>query len=142
MTLVDIAVVLGSLGIPGAIAWLVHKLWPRMRAKRERERAKDFAILGGPIRDPLSGKVLAVQPPLGQWMSGIKDDISNLSTIVARQAEQNDRISANTADVSELKVRVKTLEEDRTERIVTRAESAQMWRAVAENTIDDGPTPA
>lgn len=103
---------------------------PRMKAYQDRERAKDFAILGGPVIDPLTGRTIATQPPIGQWMSGIDASLKHLSDLLQAQTQQAEQIA-------DLEHRVAALEQSRTEQVITRAESAQAFALM--NKLADAP---
>lgn len=126
MSVTAVTYVAASLmAIIGGVVAFVRWAHPHFKARRIRERAKDFAILGGPIIDPLTGKTTGVQPPIGQWMSDIKGDINHLAQVVGEHAE----LRKTSVDHEH---RIKALEDARAEQMITKAESAQMWRALAD----------
>lgn len=125
-------VAVSLMAIIGGIAAFVRWAHPHFKARRIRERAKDFAILGGPIIDPLTGKTTGVQPPIGQWMSDINGGLSKLTATVSSLNDAHRRLEVVEANQAALQRDVAELKKARTERMVTQAESAQMWRALAD----------
>lgn len=103
-----------------ATALLAWWRWARPRLKRwnwERQ-AKNDVLIGRPaVLDSITGKELA--PPLPGV--GVRMDL--LTETVAKLADTHLRIENH-------EERIKVLEEATVERVVTRAESAQAYRAI------------
>jgi len=76
-------------------AWISWVKWahPKWTARQAREKAKEFALLGGPVIDPLTGKTTSIQPPLGQWMGDINGSLQNLTDVLTAQSHQADQIT-------------------------------------------------
>ena len=112
-------------------------LWKAIQ--RARKRAKDVSgdvvavrdsILGRPaVVDSITGKELApALPGIGQRMDTVERALVAL-------ADQHTAIEDH-------ETRIKALEDARVERVVTQAESAAMWHAVAKVTDEpDDPQP-
>lgn len=74
--------------------------------------------------DVATGKKVPAIPPLGTALAEMREDITVLTTTVAVVADQQ-------VQIKDLVTRVTALEAGMVERIVTKAESAAMWQAVA-----------
>lgn len=98
------------------------------RIKRAWSRGVGFfqTIAGrDPIIDKITGKEVApAVPPLGEQMASINDTMGKLVAVIESNQDAHHRIDNH-------ETRLVVLEEGRVERIVAQAESAQMWRAVA-----------
>lgn len=124
--------------------WLGWLKVLRPRARRLWRRV-DGALdtLGGrpPIVDNESGRELApALPPLGERLATMEDALVRLATTSERMDEESRRLDTVTEQVGDLTRRVTVLETSSVERIAAHAESAQMWRAVAERDTDVVPT--
>lgn len=89
--------------------------------------------LGGrpPLVDKASGKEVApALPPLGVRLSNIDDNLARLADTIDSLNDAHRRIDA-------VEQRVSVLEDSRVERVVAQAESAHMWRAVADKVEED-----
>lgn len=86
-----------------------------------------FQTIAGrdPIIDKITGKEVApAVPPLGEQLGSIHETMSKLVAVIESNQDAHHRIDNHEA-------RITVLEDGRVERIVSQAESAQMWRAVA-----------
>lgn len=119
-------------GLTGWIRW-AHPKW---RARRERERQKDFALLGGPIKDPLTGKQVGTQPPLGQWMADINGGLSKLTETVSSLNDAHRRLNTVETRQAQLIRDVDDLKKARDERIAAHLDSAHAWRALTDGDPD------
>lgn len=116
-----------------AVVWVGWAKVIGPRAKRAWGRSVGFfqAIAGrDPIVDKASGKELSpAVPPLGERLASIDDTMLRLVTVIESNQDAHHRID-------NVEVRVDALEQGRVERIVSQAESAEMWRAVANQSPD------
>lgn len=112
---------------------------PRLTEHLRRERAKDDAILGRPpVLDSITGKELApAVPALGVRLSNIEGVIVRLAESDAERKIIITQLTRHDRQIENLDARITRVEEGQLERIVTKAESAQMWRAVADNDVID-----
>jgi hypothetical protein len=133
-----IGLIVGLIAIIGAlVAWL---RWVRPKIHRGRKEivAVRDAILGrDAITDSVTGTEIApALPGMGVRMAHQEKQMELLTTAVAQIADSHQRLES-------LETRVQALENASVERVVTRAESAQAWRAIAavhESNGDDEPS--
>lgn len=127
-----IAVIVGTCTLLGIIAGWVRWLRPRYRKARRTASAITETLVGrDAIIDPATGRELVPsQPGLGVRMAAMEEAIVRLSHMDSRVTT----VEQATADNQR---RITALEEARIERIVTQAESAQAWRAVADRDVED-----
>lgn len=103
-------------------------IW-RSKSRRRMNAVAD-AILGQEeVTDSTGGIIRRGEPGLVHRVTQVEVAIVEFRHAIALFTEAQHRID-------QLEQRVKTLEDDRVERIVTKAESAQMWRAVAEANVE------
>ena len=122
------AILAGTIvGLPSILAGWIKWVLPRYQRWQGKRDAEHEALAGRPaVVDKATGKVLApARPGIGEWMGSINDQMSALTEAVKSRAHVHERIDRLTD-------RVKALEEARAERIVAQAESAHMWRALAD----------
>lgn len=126
---------LAILGIAGLVVGWWRGWWesPRRRETRARDKAVAEAILGEPEVHDLAGKVIMPAKP------GLVSRTSTLELAVSTLIDQDARIKHLETDHG---ARLKALEDARVERLVTQAESAHMWRAVADNAATDADEPS
>jgi len=94
------------------------------------------------IHDAATGKELVpAQPGLGVRIATLEEGFSELAkqshrmdTLERQMMQQGEQLQLHATEIAALK-------RAETERIVTRAESAQMWRAVADGDPDLAPPP-
>lgn len=105
---------------------------PRLRRGWDRVVGTFQAIAGrDAIIDKVSGKeVSPAVPPLGEQLSTINDTMSKLVAVIESNHDAHVRLDNHEGRISEL-------EAARLERLVSQAESAHMWRAVADNAAND-----
>ena len=80
--------------------------------------------------DPASGKEVEALPPLTTRVAHVEAAVVEFRHMVGLYTETQKRLDR-------LDHRVTALEDARVERIVSQAESAHMWRAVADSELDD-----
>jgi hypothetical protein len=126
---------LAILGIVGLFVGWWRGWWesPRRREARARDKAVAEAILGEPAVHDLAGKIIAPAQP------GLVARTSTLEQAVSTLVDQDARIKYLETNHG---ARIKALEDARVERLVSQAESAHMWRAVADNAADLGDEPS
>lgn len=112
------------------IAWAKY-LGPRIKAKWVRFVGFFQTIAGrDPIVDKVTGKeVSPAVLPLGEHLASINDNMAQLIEVVRSNQDAHHRIDGH-------ETRINALESGRVERIVSQAESAEMWRAVANQSPD------
>lgn len=113
------------------VGWfkLVRPKWRRFWAKLDG--SLDTLNGRGPITDLATGRVLSpAQPPLGNRIANVEEAVSELREVVKLLTAVQRRLDEHAS-------RISSLEDGRLERIVTKAESAQAWRAVADNAATD-----
>jgi hypothetical protein len=121
---------LAILGITAIFVGWWRGWWesPRRREARARDKAVAEAILGEPAVHDLAGNIIMPSKP------GLVSRTSTLEAAVSTLVDQDTRIKHLETDHG---ARLKALEDARVERLVTQAESAHMWRAVADNAVND-----
>lgn len=127
---IQIALTLSTL----AVIWLGWAKVIGPKAKRAWNRGVGFfqAIAGrDPIVDKASGAELSpAVPPIGERLASIDSGLSRLVEVIESTQNAHARIDNH-------ETRITSLEVGTVERIVTKAESAEMWRAVADNKETD-----
>lgn len=100
---------------------------PRFRRWRERLEAEHEALAGRPaLVDKASGEEVAPPvPSLGKRLAKIDDTLQDLTGVVRE-------LATTTKRVDDHEQRIVALEQSRVERVVSQAESAHMWRAIAD----------
>ncbi|MBO9523416.1 MAG: hypothetical protein J7518_17950 [Nocardioidaceae bacterium] len=106
---------------------------PRVRKLFKGWRAAQDALLGRePIIDPASGRELApALPGIGQRMATVEDAVKMLAENVAALDAVNRRVDRIETQVGANTENIAALMTATAERIITKAEAAEMWRAVA-----------
>lgn len=107
-------------------------LWGGWRSKfRQRLSAGLDALIGREEVKDRSGNILTpAQPGAMHRLETMEAAVTTLAEVVTDQHELR-------GQVSDLRSRVTVLENSRLERVVAQAESAHMWRAVADNAATD-----
>ncbi len=114
-----------------ALAAVAAGYWYKLRPILKRWGGGIDVLVGrGASVDLATGRKIEEIPPLGLALAEMREDISVLTTTVAVVADQQ-------IVIKDLVTRVTALEQDKVERIVTKAESAEMWRAVANQSEAD-----
>lgn len=105
---------------------------PRVRDRWNRILGFFQAIAGrDPIVDKASGKEISpAVPPLGERLASIDDTMLRLVTVIESNQDAHKRIDNH-------ELRIGTLETREEERREIRAESTEIWRAVANHDIID-----
>lgn len=111
---------------------IVAILWGGWKSKfRQRLSAGLDALIGREEVTDRSGNVLTpAQPGAMHRLETMEAAVTTLAEVVTDQHELRSK-------VSDLQSRVSVLENSRIERVVAQAESAHMWRAVADNAATD-----
>lgn len=110
-----------ALGGGGLLGW-----WKTTQPRRERSRAADDAILGdSPVLDRFGAEMNPGRPGLIHRVAELEHGLKTLAEIVADQREMRN-------DLKNLRVDVDHLKDARAERLVTHAESAYVWKALAD----------
>ena len=134
-----ITLTLGFVALAGVVLGWLRWVRPKIHRGRKEVVAVRDAILGREaITDSVTGKEIApALPGMGVRMAHQESQMALLTDAVAKIADSHGRLES-------LEDRVKALEEASVERIVTRAESAQAWRAIAavHESDDDEPDQA
>lgn len=144
-------VAVSLMAIIGGIAAFVRWAHPAIKAYVAKARARDLAILGGPIIDPLTSEKTGEQPSLGVWivqtskqmadtnanLAAANKTLEKLTDIVSNQihetlADHAQQLKERAENEALLRRDVDDLMKARDERMITQAESAQMWRALAD----------
>lgn len=133
--------ILAALGVAGAIVTIlggggVLGWWWRKQPERERDRERNAAvadaILGEPEVTDRSGEVIQpARPGLVHRVGTVEEAVIKMGDLAALITEALRRI--DTVDA-----RVQVLERATVERLLTKAESAAMWKAVADRDVIDG----
>lgn len=115
--------------------------WLRPRYRRNRDRfvsAMDSLVGRDAVYDSITGKEIApALPGMGVRMAQQEQQMQVLTDAVAKIAESHERLDDHERRLHKLEVAA-------VERVVTRAESAEAWRAiaaVAETQPPDADTP-
>ena len=139
--------------IVGAVASWLKWLGPQRkaraekRAERERDRVAQRDVLLGrdPVKDSITNEVIApALPGIGKRMASqelestrqsqqlteITRALTTLAESHKHQLVQDARLDRHDSDLRDLRADVSRLDAAYVERIVTKAESAQAWRAV------------
>ena len=117
--------------------------WVRPRIKRAQQTATAIVetLVGRePIVDAATGKELVpAQPGMGVRLASVEDGqrtqaetIAKLTETVLKLDDAHHRLDTVETDMATIKSDVSALKAAAWERIATKAESAQMWRAVAD----------
>ena len=113
-----------TLGVLGAM----YGLWRRVRPVVRRLGAGLDALVGREAVTDRAGREIEPAQP------GLVHRTTTLEQAVATLVDQDARIKHIEDDHG---ARIQKLEDARLDRLITQAESAQAWRAIAENAIDD-----
>jgi hypothetical protein len=121
------------LGGGGILGW-----WWRKQPEREAERARNAAvadaILGrAEVLDLSRNEIAPAQPGLVHRVSGVEEAVVEFRHAIGLLTETLKRIDT-------LDARLQVLERATAERLLTKAESAAMWKAIADRDDIDGET--
>lgn len=119
------------LGGGGILGW-----WWRKQPEREAERARNAAvadaILGrAEVLDLSRNEIAPAQPGLVHRVSGVEEAVVEFRHAIGLLTETLKRIDT-------LDARLQVLERATAERLLTKAESAAMWKAIADRDDIDG----
>lgn len=121
------------LGGGGVLGW-----WWRRQPQRERERERNAAvadaILGEPaVLDRSEQEIQPARPGLVHRVASVEEAVIQIGNMTGLLNEALNRIDT-------LDERLSVVERAQVERILTKAESAHMWRAIADRDVVDGDT--
>lgn len=125
------------LGGGGVLGWWWRKQ-PDRQHERERSKAADDAILGRPKVDDRSGEPLDVgQPGLVHVTRENSARLAKVEEAVVEFRHMSGLFTEVLGRLDGIDRRVQILEDVRVEKVVGQFESGQMWRAVADNAVND-----
>lgn len=131
----------GTLVILAAFIRWARPKWRRMTS---RWTAAGDALLGREaIHEPITGRELApALPGIGQRMATVEDAVKTLTETVSRLDAINERLDRHEAQIGTNTENIAAIMTAAAERIVTKAEAAEMWRAIADKdavVVDEEP---
>jgi hypothetical protein len=130
----DAEQILTVVGLTLTALGAVYGVWRRLRPAVRRGTAAVDALVGREAIKDRSGNVLEpAQPGLVHRVATVEEAVVEFRHVVALWTETQHTLTDHAH-------RIKNLEDARVERLVTQAESAHMWRAVADNNVIDEPT--
>lgn len=131
MSLVDISLLNWLLALFGIVSSGVGA-WLYFRPGVQRGKAAIDAILGEPeVKDRRGSVMDPGKPGLVHRVATVEEAVVEFRHMVGLLTETQHTLTEHAA-------RIKALEDVRIEKLVSQAESAHMWRAVADNAIPDG----
>lgn len=121
------------------VGW-VKAVRPKVRQFVRRWTSAGDALVGRPsIYDPASGRELAPElPGIGQRMATVEDAVKTLTETVAALDSINHRLDRHERQIGQNTENIAVIMTAAAERIVTKAEAAEMWRAIADKDLVDG----
>jgi hypothetical protein len=121
------------------VGW-IKAVRPKIRRFRTRWNQAGDALLGrDPIVDTITGReVSPALPGIGQRMATVEDAVKTLTDTVARLDAINERLDRHEAQIGTNTENIAAIMVAAAERIITKDESAQMWRAIADKELIDG----
>lgn len=121
------------------IGWL-KAVRPMLRRWNKRWNAAGDALLGREaIYDPASGRELApALPGIGRRMATMEDAVHALTQTVAELDAVNKRLDRHEQQIGANTENIAVIMTAAAERIVTKAEATEMWRAIADKDLVDG----
>jgi hypothetical protein len=129
----DIALALTIGGLFAGLVGALYGTWRRFRPGAQRVSAAIDAVIGkAPITDRSGKEMEPGQPGLVHRVATVEEAVVEFRHMVGLLTETQHTLTDHGA-------RIKALEEARVERLVTQAESAHMWRAVADNNAANDP---
>ena len=127
----NLLTVLTIAGLMCGVVGAAYGAWRHFRPGMRRAEAALDAIIGREAVTDRSGKVIEPgQPGLVHRVATVEEAVVEIKHVVALWSETQ-RVLTDHAS------RIKALEDSRVERLVSQAESAHMWRAVADNAAND-----
>lgn len=120
-----VALAIGICTLGGLLVGYLRVIRPRLRKAAARIGAALDTIAGrGPVMDSITGKQLAPElPSIGKRMDAMEGSVSRLVEVIEGQHKQDERLDDH-------ETRLKRLEEQTVERVATKVESTQAWRAI------------
>lgn len=131
----QLAVGLTLAGIVVGLISAAYGAWRHYRPSVKRAGAALDAIIGTEAVTDRSGKEIEPAKP------GLVHRTRTLEQTLATLVDQDVRLKHLEDGHSRIDARVKALEDNRVERLINQAESAHMWRAVADSAapgVEDG----
>lgn len=117
-------------GVAAGLLGAIYATWRRVRPTLRRGTAALDALVGKEAVTDRSGKEIEpAQPGLVHRVATVEEAVVEIRHVVELWTETQRRLDQHDG-------RIKALEDSRIERLVTQAESAHMWRAVADGTTD------
>lgn len=108
-----------------------YATWRRFRPSVRRASSAVDALVGREAVTDRSGQIIeAAQPGLVHRVATVEEAVVEIRHVVALWTETQKRLDQHDG-------RIRQLEDSRLERLVTQAESAHMWRAVADAAAPD-----
>lgn len=111
----------------------VYGTWRHYRPSVKRAGAALDAIIGTEAVTDRSGKEIEPAKP------GLVHRTRTLEQTLSTLVDQDVRLKHLEDGHARNDLRLKALEDARVERLITQAESAHMWRAVADKDVEDAP---
>lgn len=123
------------------VGW-IKAVRPKIRRFWARWTGVGDALLGRePIFDPASGRELSpALPGIGQRMATVEEAVTTLTQTVAELDAINKRLDRHEQQIGTNTENIAAMMVAAAERIVTKDEAAQMWRAIADKELIDGET--
>jgi hypothetical protein len=119
------------IGLAFGIVGATYGAWRRFRPGIRRASSALDAIIGKEAVTDRSGQVIEPgQPGLVHRVATVEEAVVEIRHVVALWTETQHTLTEHAS-------RIKALEDSRIDRLVAQAESAHMWRAVADNAITD-----
>lgn len=127
-----LSMVLAVVAVGGAILSWIRWGRPRWRKLVEQIVGVRDAILGrDPVRDTITGaEIEPALPGIGVRMAHQEEKTDRITGTLEKLVDQQETLIKLHERVDGIDVRVRKLEEGAVERIVTRAESAEAFRAI------------
>lgn len=123
--------VLTVIGLTLTALGAVYGAWRKLRPNIRRGSAALDAIIGKEAVTDRSGNVMEPSQP------GLVHRVATVEEAVVEFRHMVGLLTETQKTLNDHGTRIKALEDTRLEKLVTRAESAQMWRAVADNAVTD-----
>ena len=128
----DAAATLTIIALAFGLIGAAYATWRRFHPAVQRASAALDAIIGKPAITDRGGQIMEpAQPGLVHRVATVEEAVVEFRHMVGLLTETQHAIT-------NLDSRVKSLEDGRLEKLVSHAEAAQMWRAVADNAVNDG----
>jgi hypothetical protein len=111
-------------------AW-VRKVGPWLKEQAWKRQAKDDFLVGRPPAiNRITGEATPALPSAAEQFGAISKEVRSLSQQMGPLTQAVAQIAESHKRLDDHEGRIKTLEEQAVERVVTKAESAAAWRAM------------